>query len=156
MNHSAKGAAREASEDGPTRSHHLYLIPDLSNWAPPREPQTATGESPCLVYLVPLDPPKVRSTPERRLHLRDTLAAGSASHNASILAKDPHFWDYLQQINLTAYEAEIDAHRARHFINRLCGVSGRHQLDQEPAMAQRFFQIVQQPFLHWLLTLTRS
>ena len=156
MNHPAKGAACRVAEDDLMRGHRLYLIPDLSNWAPPNNSQTATSDSPGLVYLVPLDPPKVRSTPERRLHLRDTLAAGNASHNASILAKDPHFWDYLQQINLTAYEAEIDAHRARHFINRLCGVSGRHQLDQEPALAQRFFQLVQQPFLHWLLTLSRS
>ena len=80
------------------------------------------------------------------------LLGGSASHNAAILAKDPHFWDYLQQINLTSYDAEIDARRARHFINQVCGVSGRHALDHETGIAQRFYTFVQQPFLDWLLS----
>jgi len=104
----------------------------------------------CLLHLVELTRPKIHSTQARRLRLRDRLAGGEASRNARILSRDPHFWDYLQQINLTAYEAEIDACRARHFINRACAVSGRHELDHDTASAQRFFNLIERPFLEWL------
>lgn len=113
-------------------------------------PAANTQNNPhCLLYLVALDRPRIRSNQARRLRLKDSLAGGVASHNAGILARDPHFWDYLQQINLTAYDAEIDARRSRHFINRVCAVSGRYQLDVENA-AQRFFTLIEQPFLDWL------
>ncbi|MGD2076341.1 MAG: hypothetical protein PVG38_15690 [Gammaproteobacteria bacterium] len=156
MNRPAEDLALEAEQPGPVQPG-LYLIEDLPSWILGPDAPQARSEARCLLYVVvQLQPPKVRSTPERRLHLRDTLAAGTASHNAAVLAKEPHFWDYLQQINLTAYDAEIDARRARHFINRICGVSGRHQLNREPATAQRFFTLVQQPFLLWLLALGHS
>ena len=105
----------------------------------------------CLLYLVALNPPKIRSTRARRLRLKDSLAGRQASLNAGILARDAHFWDYLQQINLTAYEAEIDARRARHFINRVCGVNSRLDLDRYEAYSQRFYNLIEQPFLDWLL-----
>lgn len=104
----------------------------------------------CLLHLVALTRPKIRSTQARRLRLKDGLAGGSASRNACILSRDPHFWDYLQQINLTAYDAEIDARRARHFINRVCAVNGRHELDHHNDAAQRFFNLIERPFLEWL------
>jgi len=104
----------------------------------------------CLLHLVALTRPKIRSTQARRLRLKDSLACGGASRNACILSKDPHFWDYLQQINLTAYDAEIDARRARHFINRVCAVNGRHELDHQENAAQRFFNLIERPFLEWL------
>jgi hypothetical protein len=104
-----------------------------------------------LLYLVPLGRPKLRSTRARRLRLKDSLAGGVPSRNAGILAKDPHFWDFLQQINLSAYDAEIDARRARHFINRMCSVSGRYELDRHSHARQRFFSLIEQPFLDWLL-----
>jgi hypothetical protein len=145
---SLEGASQPPATDTPS----LYLIDGASDCLDRSVPQQGPQNAHCLVYLVPLKRSKVRSTPERRLHLRDSLVGGSASHNAAVLAKDPHFWDYLQQINLTSYEAEIDAGRARHFINQVCGVSGRHALDHEPGIAQRYYTFVQQPFLDWLLS----
>jgi hypothetical protein len=105
----------------------------------------------CLLYLVALNPPKIRSTRARKLRLKDSLAGRRASLNAGILARDAHFWDYLQQINLTAYDAEIDARRARHFINRVCGVNSRLDLDRYEAVSQRFYNLIERPFLDWLL-----
>lgn len=105
----------------------------------------------CLLYLVPLKAPGIRSTLTRRLRLKDSLAGGSAGHNAGILAKDPHFWEYLQQINLMAYEFEIDIRRARHFINRICNVGSRHELNRNETAARRFFDLIENPFLNWLL-----
>jgi hypothetical protein len=98
-----------------------------------------------------MEPPRIRSNLARRTRLRDSLAGGNASHNASTLARDPHFWDYLQQINLMAYDAEIGSRRARQFINRACGVSGRYDLERCPDAALRFFTLVEEPFLDWLL-----
>jgi hypothetical protein len=111
----------------------------------------ALSHTHCLLYLVPLGRPRIRSTRARRLRLKDSLAGGVPSRNAGILAKDPHFWDFLQQINLSAYDAEIDARRARHFINRMCSVSGRYELDRQSHARQRFFSLIEQPFLDWLL-----
>jgi hypothetical protein len=156
MNQAAADTGLAGTAYQSTDRHSLYLMDDLSSWTLSPEAQQALCDTRCLLYVVHLKPPKVRSTPERRLQLRDTLAAGPASQSAAVLAKEPHFWDYLQQINLTAYDAEIDARRARHFINRICGVAGRHQLDRDAAVAQRFFSFVQQPFLLWLLALGHS
>ena len=124
----------------------------LSAWSPQASSTTLDQYNRCLLYLLPLENPRIRSTQARRLRLKDNLAGGSASRNAGILARDPHFWDYLQQINLTAYDAEIDTRRARHFINRVCSVGGRHALDRDRDAAQRFFNLIEQPFLEWLLT----
>lgn len=120
----------------------------LANWACIPE---NTAENPhCLLYLVALERPAIRSSLARRLRLKDSLAGGDACRNAGILARDPHFWDYLQQINLTAYDAEIDAGRARHFINRVCAVRSRYDLERRFEAAQRFFTLIEQPFLAWL------
>jgi len=108
------------------------------------------GENHFLLSVLPLESATTGSTLARRLRLKDSLAGGAASRKAGILAKDPHFWNYLHQINLAAYDAEIDARRARHFINRACNVCGRHELDREAGAAQRFFRLVEQPFLTWL------
>ena len=115
-------------------------------------PGSASAASPhCLLCLIAMEPPRIRSNLARRTRLRDSLAGGNASHNASTLARDPHFWDYLQQINLMAYDAEIGSRRARQFINRACGVSGRYDLERCPDAALRFFTLVEEPFLDWLL-----
>ena len=121
----------------------------LNGWTLPQSTSRGHRGS-CLVCIVSLGDPKIRSTLARKARLKDSLEAGSASQNAAILAKDAHFWDYLQQINLTAYDAEIDASRARLFINRVCGVQGRRDLDRDPLTSQRFFTLIQQPFLNWL------
>lgn len=112
--------------------------------------QTRPAAQPCLVYSVTLHGPAFNSMPTRRLRLKDSLAGGTPSRNAGLLARDPHFWDYLQQFNLAAYDAEIDRRRARHFINRACGVEGRYDLDRSAGAAERFFRLVEQPFLNWL------
>ena len=122
----------------------------LSAWSGKAENSTLETKDRCLLYLLPLQRPGIRSTLARRLRLKDSLAGGKASRNAGLLARDPHFWDYLQQINLTAYDAEIDTRRARHFINRLCGVCSRHDLDRSGTSTQRFFRLIEQPFLDWL------
>lgn len=145
---SLEGDTPSTAQDKP----YLYLIHGAPNTPGQAQPGPDSPSGEWLLSQIPLQRPKIRSTSERRLHLRDSLAGGSASHNASILAKDPHFWDYLQQINLTAYEAEIDAARARHFINRVCGIPGRHALDYAPGCTERFFTFVQQPFLDWLMS----
>ncbi len=120
----------------------------LPDWA--SSAANCESKAHCLLYLVPLTAPKIRSSQTRRLRLKDNLAGGKASCNAGLLARDPHFWDYLQQINLTAYDAEIDTRRARHFINRACVVSSRHDLDRDEAASQRFYNLIEQPFLDWL------
>ena len=104
----------------------------------------------CLLYLVPLAENAQRYSLRRRLRLRDSLAGGSARRNAGILARDPGFWDYLQLISLTAFDEEIDTRRARHFINRICGVQGRHELERVETAAERFFHLIEKPFLEWL------
>ena len=109
------------------------------------------GQPHCLLCLVALERPRIRSTTQRRWRLRDRLNGGDASRNAGILARDPHFWDYLQQINLMAYEDEIDTDRARQFINRACRVSGRHEFERSSDAALRFFSLIEEPFLAWLL-----
>ena len=121
----------------------------LKGWTPP-ESASENRSGSCLVCVVALENPRIRSSLARKIRLKDSLASGSASHNAGILAKDAHFWDSLQQITLTAYDAEIDSSRARLFINRACGVEGRHHLDRDAATSQRFFTLIQQPFLNWL------
>ena len=112
--------------------------------------QQETVNSHKLQYLVSLGGPGIRSTRTRRLRLKDSLAGGKPSRNADILAKDPHFWDFLQQINLSAYEEEIDARRARHFINKVCRIHRRHELDGNTDASARFMSLIQQPFLNWL------
>ena len=107
-------------------------------------------EKKCLLCLVPLDQKPQRYPLGRRLRLKDSLAGGSARRNAGILARDPGFWDYLQLISLTAFEEEIDTRRARHFINRICGVRGRHELERIDTAAERFFRLIEMPFLEWL------
>jgi hypothetical protein len=128
----------------------LVSADGLAAWADAPKPGRANPH--CLVYLVALERPRIRSNLARRLRLRDSLAGGNASGNASILARDAHFWDYLQQINLMAYDAEIGSGRARQFINRVCGVSGRYDLERNPNAALRFFTLVEEPFLDWLLS----
>ncbi|MGD8673881.1 MAG: hypothetical protein PVF07_08805 [Thiogranum sp.] len=119
--------------------------------SPPADGPGAAGQPHCLLCLVALERPRIRSTTQRRWRLRDRLNGGDASRNAGILARDPHFWDYLQQINLMAYEDEIDTDRARQFINRACRVSGRHEFERSSDAALRFFSLIEEPFLAWLL-----
>jgi hypothetical protein len=104
-----------------------------------------------LLCQVLLERPRVRSNSERRRQLRDSLIGGEASRNAGVLARDPHFWDFLQQINLMAYEGEVDTRRSRHFINRVCGVNGRYDFEHSSDAALRYFTLIEQPFLDWLL-----
>ncbi len=104
------------------------------------------------LYLAPLQPDLPRRQTIRHLRLKDRLAGGSASGNAAILMRDPGFWSYLQLISLTAYNEEIDVRSARYFINRLCGVRWRQELDQIDTAAERFFQLIERPFLEWLDT----
>ncbi|HED18038.1 MAG TPA: hypothetical protein ENI74_00855 [Gammaproteobacteria bacterium] len=144
MNHSAQGADSRGTIT--LRVVDRRTVPYLCR----SEPGTTNDNHHCLLHLVELTSPKIRSTRARRLRLKDNLSGGSANRNARILSRDLHFWDYLQQINLTAYDAEIDARRARHFINRVCAVSGRHKLDHDTGAAQRFFKLIERPFLEWL------
>jgi hypothetical protein len=100
--------------------------------------------------MVPVNQRLQRYPLGRRLRLRDSLAGGSACSNAGILARDPAFWGYLQLISLTAFDEEIDTRRARNFINRICGVQGRHQLERINTAADRFYHMIEKPFLEWL------
>jgi hypothetical protein len=152
MNHPAQDVdSTETGAEQPANTVTLHVIDrrTLPAWT-----QSIVSSDPanshCLLYLLPLGCPGIHSTRARRLRLKDSLAGGRPSHNAGILAKDPHFWDFLQQINLSAYDAEIDARRARHFINRVCNVAGRHELDRIRLARERFFSLVEQPFLDWL------
>jgi hypothetical protein len=138
------------SGDGePTVS--LQLI-ENSNASTTVTEQGSPDQRPQRVYMVTLQPPRNGSGTDRRLRLRHNLSGGDASANASILARDPHFWEYLHQINLMAYDDEIDTRRSRHFINRACGVSGRHEFEHCPDAALRYFALIEEPFLDWLLT----
>ncbi len=158
MNHPAHCTETAATEPEYTEDSVTLRVIDrtaLADWTQPTG-QAPLANSHCLLYLVPLEGPRIRSTVARRLRLKDSLSGGSASHNAGTLAKDPHFWDYLQQINLTAYAAEIGTRRARYFINRVCGVDGRHELDRSAEAGQRFFTLIEQPFLDWLCARDRD
>lgn len=152
MNQPARNIRRRAVEETlATTSLSLRVVEtDPGEQPPAGERSESADPSRYLVYRVPLERPKIGSTLARRLRLKDSLAGNEPSRNASILARDPHFWDYLQQFNLIAYDAEIDARRSRHFINRVCRVSGRYELDRTSAAGQRFFTLIEQPFLDWL------
>jgi hypothetical protein len=152
MNDPAKNLRTASAEQ--THAQHTVTLrvidhDTLSSWTQSSVAPSRSNNH-CLLSLVALESPKIRSTLARRLRLKDSLAGGNASHNAGILAKDPHFWDYLQQISLTAYESEIDTRRARYFINRVCGIGGRYELERNTHLAQRFFALIEQPFLDWL------
>ena len=145
---------RRTSRAAATEGEHtlsLQVIDAGELASHPADASGTAGNPHCLLCLVALERPRIRSTTHRRWRLRDRLNGGDASRNASILARDPHFWDYLQQINLMAYEDEIDTDRARQFINRACRVSGRHEFEHCNDAAMRFFTLIEEPFLAWLL-----
>lgn len=151
MNHPPQGAYSTATPPATRSTITLRVVDKRTVPYLCRSESGAAGDNNhCLLHLVALTSPKIRSTQARRLRLKDSLAGGTASRNACILSKDPHFWDYLQQINLTAYDAEIDERRARHFVNRVCAVSGRHELAHQNDAAERFFNLIERPFLEWL------
>lgn len=109
-------------------------------------------ETPSLLSLIPLKRPGIPVSEAQKLRIKDGLAGGSARINAGLLARNPLFWDYLQQISLSAYDREIDSRRARMFINRVCDVNGRYDLERNEVAVQRFFSLIEAPFLEWLLT----
>lgn len=144
--------ARKVDNTGTTLITDLHTL-SMQVIDPGAETGTAaaSGQALRLSCQVALERPRIRSTPDRRKRLSDSLIGGDASHNAGMLARDPHFWDFLQQINLMAYEGEIDTRRARHFINRVCGVNGRYDFEHSCDAALRYFTLIEQPFLDWLL-----
>jgi hypothetical protein len=152
MNHPARKTGGINPEQAQSDQDVTLKVIDkstLPHWSR-AQPEASTRQGHCLLYLVPLQSARDRSSQARRLRLKDSLAGGDAGRNAVILARDPHFWDYLQQINLVAYEHEIDTRRARHFINRVCGINGRLELNRSSHCAERFFTLIERPFLEWL------
>jgi len=146
MSHSIQGTPARTGDN--TRPEH-DSAPGLQLLT---APAVVTGHA-CpqpLIYQLPLDGPGIRTSQARRRRLIDSLGGGNATQNADVLARDPHFWDYLQQVNPIAYDAEIDTRRARHFINRGCSIRSRHDLERSPSAAQRFKMCVERPFLAWL------
>ena len=67
-----------ANEPSPTDAPSLYLIDEVADWAAVTPAQDGSHPHQRLVYVVTLRRSTVRSTPERRLHLRDSLLGGSA------------------------------------------------------------------------------
>jgi hypothetical protein len=88
--------------------------------------------------------------PLRRSRLENTLKIEPLSRNALTLARDPDFWRYLEQIDLAAFDGEIDEVHAKQYIYRTCAVTSPHMLDRDSAAARLYRSLVIRPFLVWL------
>lgn len=91
-----------------------------------------------------------RINPVRRERLENALKAQPLSRSASTLSRDPDFWLYLEQIDFAAVEGEVDAFRAQQYINKVCNIRCRRELDQNSEAAEQYQNIIIKPFLSWL------
>jgi hypothetical protein len=91
-----------------------------------------------------------RINPVRRERLENALKAQPLSRSASTLSRDPDFWLYLEQIDFAAVEGEVDAFRAQQYINKVCNIRCRRELDRNSEVAEQYQNIIIKPFLSWL------
>lgn len=91
-----------------------------------------------------------RIDPVRRERLERALQAQPLSRSASTLSRDPDFWRYLENIDFAAVEGEVDAFRAQQYINKVCHIRCRRELDRNSEAAEQYRSVIIQPFLSWL------
>ena len=91
-----------------------------------------------------------RINPVRRERLENALKAQPLSRSASTLSRDPDFWRYLEKIAFAAVEGEVDPFRAQQYINKVCNIRCRRELDQNSEAAEQYQNIIIKPFLSWL------
>lgn len=103
-----------------------------------------------LLHLLKLNERCRRIDPVRRERLENALKAQPLSRSASTLSRDPDFWRYLEKIEFAAVDGEVNAFRAQQYINKVCNVGCRRELDQNSEAAEQYQNIIIKPFLSWL------
>jgi hypothetical protein len=71
---------------------------------------------------------------------------------ACAFCRDPLFWRWIYSLGLGQVgvrSGEFNEAGAKAFILSLCKVESRNELDTNPEAAQRFHQLIRQPFLQW-------
>lgn len=103
-----------------------------------------------LLHLLKVDGRNSSIDPVRRERLTSALQAQPLSKNALTLSRDPDFWRYLEQIDFTVVNGEIDEAHAKQYIYRICDIKCRRELDEDPEAARHYQTFVIKPFLNWL------
>ncbi len=103
-----------------------------------------------LLHLLKINGHCRRINPVRRERLENALKAQPLSRSASTLSRDPDFWRYLENIDFAAVEGEVDPFRAQQYINKVCNIRCRRELDQNSEAAEQYQNIIIKPFLSWL------
>ncbi len=106
-----------------------------------------------LLHLLKMGEHPKYINPVRLERLENALEAQPLSRSASTLCRDPDFWRYLEKIDFTAVEGEVDAFRAQQYINKVCSIRCRRELDRNSEAAEQYQSIIIKPFLSWLRSL---
>ena len=107
-----------------------------------------------LLHLLKIDEHPRQINPVRRERLENALETQPLSCSASTLSRDPDFWRYLEKIDFAAVEGEVDAFRAQRYINKVCNIRCRRELDRNSEAAEQYQSIIINPFLSWLRSQT--
>jgi len=98
----------------------------------------------------PFTKPPKNSDQYHRQNLEDELYQHRTSRRAAILCRNPLYWRYLEEIVTDVLEERIDEVRAREYINKLCSINHRRELDLNRIIEERFHRLIENPFLAWL------
>ena len=89
----------------------------------------------------------------RRQNLEDELYQQPTSRRAAILCRNPLYWRYLEDLLSIVIDESVDEMRAREYINAVCAIVHRRELDFNPVAKELFHQQIENPFLVWLSNL---
>jgi hypothetical protein len=103
-----------------------------------------------LLHLLKMNEHCRRINPVRRERLENALKAQPLSRSAATLCRDPDFWRYLENIDFAAVEGEVDPFRAQQYINKVCNIRCRRELDRDSEAAEQYQNIIIKSFLSWL------
>lgn len=103
-----------------------------------------------MLYLVGLNESQVHLEGERVARIQRGLEVTPLSKRISFLSRDPAFWSYLDSVDFLAGYHHIDENAAKQYINWICRIESRRQLDQSEEAARRYLGLVEKPFTKWL------
>jgi len=118
---------------------------------PNREALFVNGMVPLRLFLVGIEDNFSPINKDRIEHIQEQMQnLSSLSTRAKVLSREPAFWTYLEQVDIVLASTETCENRAKQYIMRSCEIESRWELEQSQAAAQRYYQLVQTPFLAWL------
>lgn len=103
-----------------------------------------------LLHLLKINEHCRRIDPVRRERLENALKAQPLSRSASTLCCDPDFWRYLEKMDFAGVDGEMNAFRAQQYINKVCSIRCRRELDRNSEAAEQYQNIIINSFLSWL------